>query len=81
MLELIDFGQAAIGMAAVAFISQLRGNRPADAVTHIPCGHLRRPDCFGEGLTSASWARGSRATRPYCRGAMPAAKSDRDRLV
>lgn len=29
-------------------ISQLFGTAPADAVTCIPCGHSRRPDCFGK---------------------------------
>ena len=68
------------GVLAAAFISQLRGNIPADAVTPIPCGRSRRPDCFGEGLASASWARGSTGMRADYRGAMPAARLVEDRF-
>jgi predicted amidophosphoribosyltransferase len=31
-------------------IRQLHGKTPADAITCIPCGHSRRPDCFGKRL-------------------------------
>lgn len=31
-----------------ALIRQLFGAEPADAVTCVPCGHSRRPDCFGK---------------------------------
>lgn len=36
-----------------ALIRQLFGMIPADAVTCIPCGHSRRPDCFGKRLAQA----------------------------
>jgi hypothetical protein len=31
-----------------AVVRQLRGDRAADAITSIPCGHSRRPDCLGK---------------------------------
>jgi hypothetical protein len=33
-----------------ALVRQLRGEAAADAITCIPCGHSRRPDCFGKRL-------------------------------
>ena len=33
-----------------SLIRQLRGDRAADAITSVPCGHSRRPDCFGKRL-------------------------------
>ena len=38
------------GELLAALISQLHGERAADAITCIPCGHSRRPDCFGKRL-------------------------------
>jgi len=34
-------------------IRQLRGDRAADAVTSVPCGHSRRPDCLGKQIAQA----------------------------
>jgi hypothetical protein len=34
-------------------IEQLRSDRAADAITNVPCGHSRRPDCFGKRLAEA----------------------------
>lgn len=34
-------------------IRQLFGTEHADAVTSIPCGHSRRPDCFGKRIAQA----------------------------
>ncbi len=36
-----------------ALIRQLFGTERADAVTCIPCGHSRRPDCFGKRFAQA----------------------------
>jgi hypothetical protein len=36
-----------------ALIRQLFGAAPVDAVTCVPCGHSRRPDCFGKRLAKA----------------------------
>lgn len=36
-----------------ALIRQLFGDSPATAVTAIPCGHSRRPDCFGKRLAQS----------------------------
>jgi hypothetical protein len=44
--------QAAEPVAAL--IRQLFGAEPADAVTCIPCGHSRRPDCFGKRFSQAA---------------------------
>src|SRR5438132_6176454 len=33
------------GMLLAVLIRQLRGERAADAITCVPCGHSRRPDC------------------------------------
>ena len=33
-----------------ALVRQLRGDPAADAMTSVPCGHSRRPDCFGKRL-------------------------------
>jgi hypothetical protein len=38
------------GELVAALIRQLRGDTPANAITCIPCGHSRRPDCFGKRL-------------------------------
>ena len=32
---------------------QLHGGRPAEAITCVPCGHSRRPDCFGKRLAQS----------------------------
>jgi len=34
-------------------IRQLYGGRSANAITTVPCGHSRRPDCFGKRLAQA----------------------------
>ena len=34
-------------------IRQLHGGRSADAISTVPCGHSRRPDCFGKQLAQA----------------------------
>jgi hypothetical protein len=34
-------------------VRQLCGDRAADAVTSIPCGHSRRPDCLGKQIAQA----------------------------
>jgi len=34
-------------------LRQLRGDRPTDAVTSVPCGHSRRPDCLGKQIAQA----------------------------
>jgi hypothetical protein len=51
-----------------ALVQQLRGDPAADAITSVPCGHSRRPDCFGKQLAQGC-ARASRvALRPgFCR--------------
>jgi hypothetical protein len=38
------------GELTATLIQQLRGERAADAITCVPCGHSRRPDCFGKRL-------------------------------
>ena len=43
--------EAAVSIAALA--CELFGDHPADAVTSVPCGHSRRPDCFGKQLAQA----------------------------
>jgi len=51
-----DCDSRLIGAAAdllVTLILQLHGNHPADGITSIPCGHSRRPDCFGRQLAQA----------------------------
>jgi hypothetical protein len=48
-----EIDQMLIGEASeviAALIRQLRGEPAADAITCIPCGHSRRPDCFGKRL-------------------------------
>jgi hypothetical protein len=47
-----NFIKEAAGPVA-ALIRQLFGTAPADAVTSIPCGHSRRPNCFGKQLAQA----------------------------
>jgi hypothetical protein len=45
-----------IGEAAelvAALVRQLRGERAADAVTSVPCCHLRRPDGLGKQIAQA----------------------------
>jgi|SRR5271163_1688466 len=45
-----------IGVAAelvAALVLQLHGGRAADAITTVPCGHLRRPDCLGKQIAQA----------------------------
>jgi predicted amidophosphoribosyltransferase len=45
-----------IGVAAelvAALIRQLHGGRSADAITTVPCGHSRRPDCLGKQIAQA----------------------------
>ena len=34
-------------------IREIFGERPVDAITCIPCGHSRRPDCFGKRLAQS----------------------------
>jgi len=34
-------------------VQQLRGDRAADAITSVPCGHSRRPDCFRKRLAQS----------------------------
>jgi hypothetical protein len=34
-------------------VRQLQGNRSAAAVTSVPCGHSRRPDCLGKRIAQA----------------------------
>jgi hypothetical protein len=34
-------------------VHQLRGNRAADAITSVPCGHSRRSDCLGTQIAQA----------------------------
>jgi len=36
-----------------ALIRQLRGDQAAGAVTGVPCGHSRRPDCLGKQIAQA----------------------------
>jgi hypothetical protein len=38
------------GELLAALIRQLHGEGATDAITCIPCGHSRRPDCFGKRL-------------------------------
>jgi hypothetical protein len=48
-----DIDRILIGEASeltAALIRQLRGEPAADAITCVPCGHSRRPDCFGKRL-------------------------------
>jgi hypothetical protein len=47
--RLID-GAAAL---VAALVRQLRGDRAADAITNVPCGHSRRPDCLGKQIAQA----------------------------
>jgi hypothetical protein len=44
---------AAAGELTATLIRRLRGEPAADAVTCIPCGHSRRPDCFGKRLAQS----------------------------
>jgi hypothetical protein len=41
------------GELLARLISQLRGRLSADVITCIPCGHSRRPDCFGKRLAQS----------------------------
>jgi hypothetical protein len=34
-------------------VHQLRGDRAAEAITNVPCGHSRRPDCLGKQIAQA----------------------------
>ena len=43
--------EASVSIAALA--CELFGDHPADSVTNVPCGHSRRPDCFGKQLAQA----------------------------
>jgi hypothetical protein len=36
-----------------ALVHQLRGDRAAEAITSVPCGHSRRPDCLGKQIAQA----------------------------
>jgi hypothetical protein len=36
-----------------ALVHQLRGDRASDAITSVPCGHSRRPDCLGKQIAQA----------------------------
>jgi hypothetical protein len=48
-----EIDQRLIGDASeltAALIRQLRGEPAAGAITCVPCGHSRRPDCFGKRL-------------------------------
>jgi hypothetical protein len=36
-----------------ALIHHLHGDRAADAITNVPCGHSRRPDCLGKQIAQA----------------------------
>jgi predicted amidophosphoribosyltransferase len=36
-----------------ALVRQIRGDRAADAITSVPCGHSRRPDCLGKQIARA----------------------------
>jgi hypothetical protein len=38
------------GSLVATLIRQLRGDLPSEAITCVPCGHSRRPDCFGKQL-------------------------------
>ena len=42
-----------IAESVAALVLQLHGCRAADAITTVPCGHSRRPDCFGKRLAQA----------------------------
>jgi predicted amidophosphoribosyltransferase len=44
-------GEAADLLAAL--ILQLQGDGAADAITCVPCGHSRRPDCLGKRIAQA----------------------------
>jgi hypothetical protein len=51
-----EFAPVLIGNVAdsvATLIRQLYGSRPANATTTVPCGHSRRPDCFGKRLAQA----------------------------
>jgi predicted amidophosphoribosyltransferase len=41
------------GELVAALVRQLRGGRAADAITCVPCGHSRRPDCLGKQIAQA----------------------------
>jgi hypothetical protein len=45
-LDLRLIGEAAELVASL--IRRLHGEAAADAITSVPCGHSRRPDCFGK---------------------------------
>jgi hypothetical protein len=76
VLKLIDFGQAAIGMAAAAFISRLRGNTPADALTRIPCGSFAtvRPIEEGSQVHRGREAARTRGLLSWCNAGRQVAK-------
>lgn len=38
---------------AAALVRQLHGDRAAEAITSVPCGHSRRPDCLGKQIAQA----------------------------
>jgi hypothetical protein len=50
-LDPILIGNVADSVATL--IRQLYGDRPVSATTTVPCGHSRRPDCFGKQLAQA----------------------------
>jgi hypothetical protein len=50
-LDRVLIGNVADSVATL--IRQLYGDRSANATTTVPCGHSRRPDCFGKQLALA----------------------------
>jgi hypothetical protein len=50
-LDPVLIGNVADSVATL--IRQLYGSRSAEAITTVPCGHSRRPDCFGKRLAEA----------------------------
>jgi hypothetical protein len=51
-----DLDRRLIGGTAelvAGLVRQLRGDRAADAITSVPCGHSRRPDCLGKQIAHA----------------------------
>jgi hypothetical protein len=41
------------GELVAGLVRQLRGDRAAEAITSVPCGHSRRPDCLGKQIAQA----------------------------
>lgn len=50
----VDPSMVAMAATSVAtLIREIFGDKPVDAITCVPCGHSRRPDCFSKRLAQS----------------------------